>query len=310
MTGPGGVITNAAKGSLGIVLNAREIARTANGDILTEFEATEIQPRGGNGSGTGAYGGIEGKRTRLVDASNLTAAQARDGGISTAQYQEARDAATQNSAGGVNDSAKSPAEMNDAERAEVSRLQARDSAVKQEEKGHAAAAGQYASAPQYQYAIGPDGKAYAVGGHVDVAISTHGGSASDTKQALSALQSAALSPNAPSGADMAAFRQASMLMGIANQKHTQASPVADLAENSAKNTSANKQDNHDLQFSGSASTADANIPATDQTRNAADAYATANRYLTANENESPSASNASPFMGTENQRGSFFNLGA
>lgn len=290
MIGPGGVVTNAAKGSLGVILNVREIARTASGDILTEYEATEIPSQGsGSSSGTGAYGGIEAKRTRLVDASNLTAAQAREGGISTAEYQEARDAATQKGAGAANDAAKTPAEMTDAERAELSRLQARDSAVKQEEKGHAAAAGQYASAPQYQYEIGPDGNAYAVGGHVDVSIASQGGS--DTRSALAALQNAALSPNAPSGADMAAFRQATMLLGMQDQ---QSPPTSDA-----------KPDMEPAQIALNTN----NTPASAQplVNTALSAYAAAGQKPDADENESPFASLAGTAAQDRQQRGSFFN---
>ncbi len=233
MIGPGGIITNARGGHLGIVQNVREIARTANGDVLTEFEATEIASPGKTGTDGGAYGGIQSGQTRPVHASTLTAAQAREGGISNAEYQKARDAANHNGAGGSNDPAKSLSEMNDAERAEVARLQARDSAVKQEEKGHAAAAGQYASAPQYQYTIGPDGKAYAIGGHVDVSIRSGSGGADGNRSALAALQNAALSPNAPSGADMAAFRQASML--LSGTASTPSNPATDSSASGTSN---------------------------------------------------------------------------
>ncbi|WP_114087983.1 putative metalloprotease CJM1_0395 family protein [Thalassospira profundimaris] len=307
MNGPGGIVTNARGGQLGIVLNVREIARTANGDVLTEFEAAEIGSPGKDGLASGPYGGINTGQTRPVHASTLTAAQAREGGISYADYQKARDAANHNGAGGTNDPAKSLSEMNDAERAEVARLQARDSAVKQEEKGHAAAAGQYASAPQYQYTIGPDGKAYAIGGHVDVSIRSHGGAAGDTRSALAALQNAALSPNAPSGADMAAFRQATMLLGAT------ASP-------SSTNTGTPDSQNDALQQSGE-------IPAgngTDQVpspntnavtrQEALEAYGQtgnpADRSDTLSGSDSPFASMTSANPNSRYDRGSFFNSNA
>jgi hypothetical protein len=302
MIGPGGVVTNAAKGSLGVILNVREIARTANGDILTEYEAAEISPQ----NGTGAYSGIEGKRTRLVDASTLTAAQARDGGVSSAQYKEALEAANKNGAGGANDSAKTPAQMSDGERAELSRLQARDSAVKQEEKGHAAAAGQYASAPQYQYAIGPDGKAYAIGGHVDVSISSQGGTGKDNKAALAALQNAALSPNAPSGADMAAFRQATMLLGMQNQKNDATSNVTAL------NDSASNVTQTDTSLAQILIDTTIQDPASAQARRdtALSAYDATNRQFEENENESAFALSADGSAEKRHQRGSIFNSNA
>jgi hypothetical protein len=285
MIGPGGVVTNAAKGSLGVILNVREIARTANGDILTEYEAAEISSQ----SGTGAYSGIEGKRTRLVDASTLTAAQARDGGVSSAQYKEALEAANKNGAGGANDSAKTPAQMSDGERAELSRLQARDSAVKQEEKGHAAAAGQYASAPQYQYAIGPDGKAYAIGGHVDVSISSQGGTGKDNKAALAALQNAA-----------------TMLLGMQNQKNDATSNVTAL------NDSASNVTQTDTSLAQILIDTTIQDPASAQARRdtALSAYDATNRQSEENENESAFALSADGSAEKRHQRGSIFNSNA
>ena len=209
----GQTITNPASGGLGIVLNVREIAQTADGSVLAEYDAIEVRRGQEAGLSNGPYGiGGEaagtGLRTRIVDPRTLTEAQAVANGISRGEYREALEASDQE-AESSNAGSKNPADLNAAEKADVARLQARDSAVKQEEKAHAAAAGQYGSAPQYEYQIGPDGKAYAIGGHVDVGVSLSG-SAEDKERALATLQNAALAPNAPSGADMAAFRQASL----------------------------------------------------------------------------------------------------
>jgi hypothetical protein len=116
------------------------------------------------------------------------------------------------------------------EKGVVSQLQARDSAVRQEEEAHAAAAGPYGSAPQYTYQIGPDGNAYAIGGHVDVSVSSSGSKA-DQDRALATLQNAALAPNAPSGADMAAFRQASIQRAVNNHDNTTFSPEESMIPN-------------------------------------------------------------------------------
>jgi hypothetical protein len=128
-------------------------------------------------------------------------------GVSRAEYREAREASEDN--GNVQAGRSANGDLDPAEEAVVNQLRARDSAVRQEEKAHAAAAGQYGSAPQYTYQIGPDGNAYAIGGHVDVSVSLSG-SADDRDRALATLQNAALTPNSPSGADMSAFRQASL----------------------------------------------------------------------------------------------------
>ncbi|WP_404421794.1 putative metalloprotease CJM1_0395 family protein [Thalassospira australica] len=221
----GQTISNPASGGLGIVLNVREIAQTADGSVLAEYEAIEVKPGTQTASSNAPYGiageAGSGLRTRIVDPRTLTEAQAVASGVSRSEYRAAREAsdeqAESNSTG-----PKNPADLSAAEKADIARLQARDSAVKQEEKAHAAAAGPYGSAPQYEYQIGPDGKAYAIGGHVDVGVSLSG-SAEDTDRALATLQNAALAPNAPSGADMSAFRQASLQR--ATTDHDEPKPI-------------------------------------------------------------------------------------
>ncbi|WP_430474533.1 putative metalloprotease CJM1_0395 family protein [Thalassospira lucentensis] len=212
MISAGQTIANPNSGGLGVILNVREIAQTADGRVLAEYEAVEVQLQTADGKTISPYA-IAGEqndsaRTRLVDPRTLTEAQAVAGGISRAEYRQAVETTEDdnNSAGGTS----SPANLDPAEKAVVSQLQARDSAVRQEEQAHAAAAGPYGSAPQYTYQIGPDGNAYAIGGHVDVSVSLSG-SAADRDRALATLQNAALAPNVPSGADMAAFRKASLL---------------------------------------------------------------------------------------------------
>ncbi|MBX2829736.1 MAG: hypothetical protein KTR23_00940 [Rhodospirillales bacterium] len=208
----GQTIANPNSGGLGVVLNVREIAQTADGSVLAEYEAVEVQRQTSDGKTLSPYAvaGAEsdGARTRIVDPRTLTEAQAVAGGISRTEYRQAVE--DNKESGNLTGSTSSAVNLDPAEKAVVSQLQARDSAVRQEEEAHAAAAGPYGSAPQYTYQIGPDGNAYAIGGHVDVSVSLSG-SAEDRDRALATLQNAALAPNAPSGADMSAFRQASLL---------------------------------------------------------------------------------------------------
>ncbi|WP_417804723.1 putative metalloprotease CJM1_0395 family protein [Thalassospira lucentensis] len=211
MIATGQTIANPNGGGMGVILNVREIAQTADGRVLAEYEAVEVASSGVNTSSPYAISGkdSDAARSRLVDPRTLTEAQAVAAGVSRAEYRQARETnEKQDGVTGVG-SASSNADLEPAEKATVAQLQARDSAVRQEERAHAAAAGPYGSAPQYEYQIGPDGKAYAIGGHVDVGISMTG-SAADRDRALATLQNAAMAPNAPSGADMAAFRQASL----------------------------------------------------------------------------------------------------
>ncbi|WP_417828187.1 putative metalloprotease CJM1_0395 family protein [Thalassospira sp.] len=212
MVSTGQTITNPNGGGLGVVLNVREIAQTADGQIVAEYEAIELQRRGADSAQISPYSiagaGSEGAHTRIVDPRTLTEAQAVAGGVTRAEYRQAREASSKED--GAYGNTSSTQDLDPVEEAVVNQLRARDSAVRQEEEAHAAAAGPYGSAPQYTYQIGPDGNVYAIGGHVDVSVSVSG-SAADRDRALSTLQNAALAPNAPSGADMAAFRQASLL---------------------------------------------------------------------------------------------------
>ena len=235
MIATGQTIANPTGGGLGVILNIREIAQTADGRVLAEYEAIEVKTGGQSGSGTNPYGigdeASSGLRNRIVDPRTLTEAQAVASGASRSEYRDALEASnesTENSPAGN----KAPADLDATEKADVSQLQARDSAVKQEEKAHAAAAGPYGSAPQYEYQIGPDGKAYAIGGHVDVAASLSG-SPEDKERALATLQNAALAPNAPSGADMSAFRQASLLRATGADEEPKPIPGYSQSRNDA-----------------------------------------------------------------------------
>ncbi len=94
----------------------------------------------------------------------------------------------------------------------VERLQARDREVRAHEQQHMAAAGELAvGGPQYDYQRGPDGKMYAIGGHVNIDT----GSETDPGRArlkAEKIRSAALSVGGDaSSADVAAAAQASFM---------------------------------------------------------------------------------------------------
>ncbi len=70
-------------------------------------------------------------------------------------------------------------------------LDQRDREVRSHESRHSAALGQYArGAPHYSYQVGPDGKAYAVGGYIEADV-TMNGQSGDFGKALT-LRNAAL----------------------------------------------------------------------------------------------------------------------
>jgi hypothetical protein len=89
------------------------------------------------------------------------------------------------------------------ESAEVQKLKARDQEVRTHEQAHVAAGGQYIRGGiTYDYQKGPDGRSYAVGGHVDIDLSEED-SPEATITKMRQVQRAALAPAEPSGADRA-----------------------------------------------------------------------------------------------------------
>jgi hypothetical protein len=95
---------------------------------------------------------------------------------------------------------------------QLAKLKERDREVRVHEEQHAARAGAYAEGgPRYEYQAGPDGKQYAVGGHVDVDTSPVQGNPQATLEKARILQQAALAPAEPSGADRSVAAQAAQM---------------------------------------------------------------------------------------------------
>ncbi len=92
-------------------------------------------------------------------------------------------------------------ELTKAEEQKVKELKERDAEVQTHERAHKALGGALAAAPAYEYETGPDGKRYAVNGHVDIDIS-EGRDAHDTIAKMETVQRAALAPKEPSSADL------------------------------------------------------------------------------------------------------------
>ena len=99
-------------------------------------------------------------------------------------------------------------QLNAAERADVARLQQRDQQVRQEEKAHAAVAGDLAGPINYSYQRGPDGRQYAVGGSVSVQASSKSGDPEEAKRLSVRMAAAANAATNPSMQDYATARQA------------------------------------------------------------------------------------------------------
>jgi hypothetical protein len=108
-------------------------------------------------------------------------------------------------------------ELTEGEKQQVEELKKRDREVHHHEQTHAAILGGYAmGAPSYTYQVGPDGKAYAVGGSIAVDMGSTGNATMDTAKALR-IRSAAGSVGGMSSADMAVSMQASKGLMVSRQ---------------------------------------------------------------------------------------------
>lgn len=103
--------------------------------------------------------------------------------------------------------ARDPVDLTDAEKQSVDRLRQRDAQVRQEEQAHAGTAGAMAGPIIYEYATGPDGRRYAVGGSVSVRLSNPSGDPAKFADAAAKLSAAANAAHNPSAADLSAARK-------------------------------------------------------------------------------------------------------
>ena len=108
-------------------------------------------------------------------------------------------------------------ELTDEEQAEVQKLKERDQEVRTHEKAHQTAGGQYASAPVYDFKKGPDGKDYAVGGHVNIDTSKES-DPDKTIEKMRVVIKAAKAPAQPSGQDMKVAAEAQQTLNEAQME--------------------------------------------------------------------------------------------
>lgn len=95
------------------------------------------------------------------------------------------------------------AEPSEDERRAVAALEQADREVRQHEAAHAAVGGAHAGVAHYTYAIGPDGKRYAVGGEVAIDVSPVPNDPEATIRKMEQIARAAMAPADPSSADRA-----------------------------------------------------------------------------------------------------------
>lgn len=91
-------------------------------------------------------------------------------------------------------------------------LKQRDAEVRAHERAHMAAAGQHAiGGAQYTYQVGPDGRRYAIGGHVNIDTSSVPDDPEASEEKAQQVRRAALAPGDPSAQDMQVAAQAAQM---------------------------------------------------------------------------------------------------
>ncbi len=103
----------------------------------------------------------------------------------------------------------------------TSRLESRDQEVRQHEHAHLAAAGHAAAGmPEYDYQVGPDGKRYAVGGSVNISLTSVPGDPDATRRNADSVIRAAMAPGSPSGQDYKVAQDARSMKSRADAEET------------------------------------------------------------------------------------------
>jgi hypothetical protein len=98
--------------------------------------------------------------------------------------------------------------VSEEEQLKVNNMRARDREVRTHEQAHKSAGGAYAGAVNLEFDEGPDGKRYAVAGHVDIDVGAVKGDPEATIRKMAVVARAATAPADPSGADRAVAAQA------------------------------------------------------------------------------------------------------
>ncbi|HEX2953887.1 MAG TPA: putative metalloprotease CJM1_0395 family protein, partial [Bacillota bacterium] len=111
--------------------------------------------------------------------------------------------------------------LSESEQKMVDELVKRDQQVRTHEAAHAAAAGSYAiGGPSYEFQQGPDGKNYAVGGHVKLDMKPES-TPEATIAKMQTIRRAALAPADPSGADRSVAASAAKMEMDARREETE-----------------------------------------------------------------------------------------
>lgn len=127
---------------------------------------------------------------------------------------------------------------------QLRKLRQRDAEVRRHENAHLSAAGAYAvGGTHYDTQQGPDGKQYAIGGHVNIDTSPVPGDPEQSEAKAEQVKRAALAPSEPSAADMQIAAKASQMAMQARIEQQTDSGEEDQQNNSNPNKiSANIQE--------------------------------------------------------------------
>jgi len=154
--------------------------------------------------------GGQGSRGDSVTLSRQATDASRDSGS------EAEDGSPESSLGSQSASGQP---LSEEEQEQIEQLKQRDQEVRRHEAAHKAAAGGFATGgPVFEYQKGPDGKRYAVGGHVSIDTSPVEGDPQATIQKMQVIRQAALAPGDPSSQDRAVAASAARKAQQARQQ--------------------------------------------------------------------------------------------
>lgn len=124
--------------------------------------------------------------------------------------------------------------------AQLRELRQRDAEVRAHEKAHMAAGGQYvAGGPSYEYQQGPDGRQYAIGGHVSIDASAIPDDPEASAAKARQVRRAALAPGEPSAQDRAvAARAAAQEARASREQQEEADESASGVEGAQRSSGA------------------------------------------------------------------------
>lgn len=140
-------------------------------------------------------------------------------------------------------------ELTAGEKAQVAKLQARDTQVRAHEAAHVAAgSGVVTGGANFTYQTGPDNRQYAIGG--EVPIDTSGGSTpEETVQKMRQVRAAAMAPADPSPTDYSVAATATLLEMRAMQEIAQKAKEGMGENTQASGTYANNNQEDNQSFS-------------------------------------------------------------